>query len=86
MDKVIEVETLIHSINVSDGKGKEVVLLVNTDINNNRTFFTDSNGLAMQKRILNHRPTWELEVFFYSNIILFSGFFSSLLLKDHIIY
>lgn len=30
-------------------------------IDNKNTFYTDSNGLAMQKRILNYRPTWELE-------------------------
>ena len=29
------------------------------DIDNNGTFWTDSNGLAMQRRVLNKRPTWE---------------------------
>jgi len=24
------------------------------------TFYTDTNGLEMQKRILNYRPTWDL--------------------------
>ena len=28
------------------------------DIDNNHTFYTDSNGLEMQKRVLNYRPTW----------------------------
>ena len=27
---------------------------------NNQTFWTDSNGLEMQKRILNYRPTWDI--------------------------
>jgi hypothetical protein len=27
----------------------------------NQTFYTDSNGLAMQKRVLNYRPTWDIE-------------------------
>lgn len=29
---------------------------------NNQTFWTDSNGLEMQKRILNYRPTWNLSL------------------------
>jgi hypothetical protein len=29
------------------------------NFNNNQTFYTDSNGLEMQKRILNSRPTWD---------------------------
>ncbi len=27
------------------------------------TFYTDSNGREMQKRVINYRPTWPLEVF-----------------------
>ncbi len=30
------------------------------DINNAGVFYTDSNGLEMQKRVLNYRPTWDL--------------------------
>ena len=29
---------------------------------NNKTFYTDSNGLEMQERILNYRPTWNFDV------------------------
>jgi len=29
------------------------------DIKNQDTFYTDSNGLEMQKRVLNYRPTWD---------------------------
>lgn len=29
---------------------------------NNKVFYTDSNGLEMQKRILNYRPTWVWDV------------------------
>ena len=32
-----------------------------SDFHNNGTFYTDSNGLEMQKRILNYRPTWDLQ-------------------------
>lgn len=30
------------------------------DFKNNGVFYTDANGLEMQKRILNYRPTWDL--------------------------
>jgi hypothetical protein len=29
--------------------------------NNSGTFYTDSNGLEMQKRILDKRPDWDLQ-------------------------
>ena len=31
------------------------------NFDNDKTFYTDSNGLEMQKRILNYRPTWNIE-------------------------
>ena len=31
------------------------------DFKNNGTFYSDSNGLEMQKRILNLRPDWNLQ-------------------------
>ena len=41
--------------------GHEVVVEFQIDnFNNNKTFYTDSNGLDMQERILNYRPTWDL--------------------------
>lgn len=33
-----------------------------TDKNNNKTFYTDSNGLEEQTRIIDYRPTWPLVV------------------------
>lgn len=34
-------------------------MVIDTDIVNDRVFYTDSNGLDLQKRILNHRDTWD---------------------------
>ena len=43
-------------------QGKEVTVnWKHYNINNNNTFYTDSNALEMQERILNYRPTWNLE-------------------------
>ena len=37
-------------------------MLVNVpSIKNNNTFYTDSMGMELQKRILNYRPTWKLQ-------------------------
>lgn len=59
----IEIETFIDSIEMEGTVGKEVVMTVSSSkIANNRTFYTDSNGMEMQKRVLNYRPTWDLNV------------------------
>jgi hypothetical protein len=40
--------------------GYEVVAQFNvSDFHNDQTFYTDSNGMEMQKRKLNYRPTWD---------------------------
>ena len=41
--------------------GYEVIANFHVEsFDNNQTFYTDSNGLEMQKRILNYRPTWDI--------------------------
>lgn len=60
--KGFEMETFMDSIDVSDGQGKEVVLNLAHSISNNKTFYTDSNGLEEQKRIVDFRPTWTYSV------------------------
>lgn len=44
-----------------DKKGKDVTVnwRLGDEFDSNSTFWTDSNGLEMQERILNYRPTWE---------------------------
>lgn len=58
----IEIETFINSLPYDTGSGVEVVIQVETNINNNQTFYTDSMGMEMQTRIFNYRPTWNLQV------------------------
>lgn len=55
----IEFAVELNGIPVSDGQGKDVnVFWSFDDFNANQTFWTDSNGLEMQERIINYRPTW----------------------------
>ena len=64
----IDVETWTVKFEVDLGSlppvyynGYEVTANFHIDnFDNFRTFWTDSNGLEMQKRILNYRPTWDL--------------------------
>lgn len=56
----LETYTYVDSINIDDKVGKEVVIDITSDISNNKTFFTDSNGMEEQKRVINYRATWPL--------------------------
>lgn len=52
----------MDSIPIFDEVGKEITINIKTSINNHNEFYTDSNGLEMQKRKINFRPTWKLNV------------------------
>ena len=52
----------MREIPIQDSVGKEVVMMVETGIKNENVFYTDSNGLEMQKRVLNKRETWKLKI------------------------
>lgn len=42
--------------------GHEVVVEFSSiGLNNKGTFYTDANGLDMQERVLNYRPTWNIQ-------------------------
>lgn len=61
----VEWEVQLHGIPVTtaDDLGKEVVVtweMLETDFDNENTFYTDSNGLEMQTRIFNQRPDFDL--------------------------
>lgn len=68
MADAVEIETYLHPIPLKmqideDEKGKEVIMRIrDLNIDNDNTFYTDSNGLELQKRVLNYRESWELKV------------------------
>lgn len=49
-------------------KGHEVIVVFeSSSIKNNQTFYTDSNGLGMQERILNYQPSYNMTSFYNLN-------------------
>lgn len=58
----VEVEYVVGPIPVDDGIGKEVVTKITTQMESNRTFFTDSSGRDFIKRIRDYRTDWDLQV------------------------
>ncbi|KAG0712701.1 Lysosomal alpha-mannosidase [Chionoecetes opilio] len=58
----LEMEWLVGPIPVEDGVGREVVSRVDwADLTTGNTFYTDSNGREMLKRVKDYRPTWNLK-------------------------
>jgi alpha-mannosidase len=52
----------LNGIPITDGWGKDVTVNWNFQgFNASNTFYTDSNALEMQERILNKRPDFEYE-------------------------
>jgi lysosomal alpha-mannosidase len=58
----IEFEYTVGPIDVSDNRGKEIIMRFNSTIASNATWYTDSNGREFQTRIRDYRPTWKLDV------------------------
>jgi len=60
---VLKFEVDLGSLPNAAYNGHELVVNFHVDnFFNNQTFYTDSNGLEMQKRILNYRPTWDIQL------------------------
>ena len=58
----IKVVVDLDSLPIMNWRGYEAIVDFSIkNFTNNKTFYTDSNGLEMQKRILNYRPTWDLQ-------------------------
>ena len=56
LNNISNINNIIHNNNSNINNAQRL-----QDFDNNNTFYTDSNGLEMQKRILNYRPTWDLQ-------------------------
>ncbi|XP_011872614.1 PREDICTED: lysosomal alpha-mannosidase isoform X2 [Vollenhovia emeryi] len=58
----IEFNWLVGPIPVKDKIGKEIVTRYTSNLQTDKTFYTDSNGREMLKRVRNYRPTWDLKL------------------------
>ena len=58
----VALEYTVGEVPIEDGVGKEVVVQYVTPIASQATWFADSNGREMQKRVRDFRPTWNFTV------------------------
>ncbi|KAL6494431.1 hypothetical protein OROGR_031231 [Orobanche gracilis] len=58
----VEIEFIVGPVPIDDGVGKEIVTQIKTNVGNDKTFYTDSNGRDFLERIRDCRADWELEV------------------------
>lgn len=61
-DNHFELEWLAGPLPIDNGRGKEVISRFTTNFESNGTFYTDSNGRQMIKRIRNYRPSWDVKI------------------------
>ncbi|XP_059170739.1 lysosomal alpha-mannosidase-like, partial [Physella acuta] len=57
--KYAEFQWIVGPIDTEDGQGKEVVSLFTSNLQNDRIFYTDSNGREMLERVQDMRETWD---------------------------
>lgn len=58
---VVEFEWLVGPIDIDDGFGKEIVSRFHSDIKNEQSFYTDSNGREILKRKIDFRETFDFD-------------------------
>ena len=65
----MRVDVELYGIPYDPAIGHEVTVnFLAPEIDNTGVFYTDANGLAMQKQVLNYRPTWDLDLTANQNI------------------
>ncbi|XP_071568794.1 lysosomal alpha-mannosidase-like isoform X1 [Temnothorax nylanderi] len=62
-EEYIELDWLVGPIPVKDKIGREIVTRYSSNLQTDKTFYTDSNGREMLKRVRNYRPTWDVELY-----------------------
>lgn len=82
-ESFFKLDVLLYDIPLTD-QGMDIVAVFEVnEINNNGTFYTDSNGLEMLERELNVRPTFDL----VTNQTIASNFYpvnSAIAIRDKI--
>lgn len=61
-EKYLEFDWVIGPVEMKGIHGKEIITRYSTDLESEKTFYTDSNGREYLKRIRNFRPTWNINV------------------------
>ncbi|XP_008550968.1 lysosomal alpha-mannosidase isoform X2 [Microplitis demolitor] len=61
-EKKIDFEWVVGPIPIDDSVGREVITKYTSNLNSEKTFYTDSNGREMLKRIRNYRPSWNVSL------------------------
>ncbi|XP_008287607.1 lysosomal alpha-mannosidase [Stegastes partitus] len=59
--RALELEWTVGPVPIHDSLGKEVITRLDTSINTDEYFYTDSNGREMLQRKKDFRPTWQLK-------------------------
>lgn len=59
---LLKVEVDMDGVPKNPWRSQEVTVNFHADIKNEGVFWTDSNGLEMQRRQLNHRPSWDWRI------------------------
>ncbi|XP_017786052.1 PREDICTED: lysosomal alpha-mannosidase isoform X1 [Nicrophorus vespilloides] len=58
----VEFDWVIGPIPIDDVNGKEIISRYTTNLKSESTFYTDSNGREMLKRVRDFRPSWKLNL------------------------
>ncbi|ENN70995.1 hypothetical protein D910_06863 [Dendroctonus ponderosae] len=61
-EKFVEFDWIVGSLPNFKLNGREVITKYSTQLDSNGTFYTDSNGREMLKRVRDFRPTWKVDL------------------------